>query len=155
MLQANSLTVRRHCAPGLVAGRYQPLADDVTIAGDIRPNLSSAVDSEDKGNRTHGKFDFLRLRRRYSVSICVRRRPPPNYRFCDRKSSGSARNFRVTYSAKSRGLLFAVYLPSTFPPASSSFFLAASASAFGMPSLTGFGAPSTRSFASLRPRPVI
>jgi hypothetical protein len=37
-----------------VAGRYQPLADDVTIAGDIRPNLSSAVHSEDKGNRTSG-----------------------------------------------------------------------------------------------------
>jgi len=34
--------------PGLVAGRYQPLADDVTIAGDVRPNPSSAVDSEDK-----------------------------------------------------------------------------------------------------------
>jgi hypothetical protein len=46
------LTVREHCAPGLVAGRYQPLADDVTIAGDVRPNLSSAVDSEDKAKRT-------------------------------------------------------------------------------------------------------
>jgi hypothetical protein len=54
-----------------VAGRYQPLADDVTIAGDIRPNLSSAVHSEDKGNRTSGKFDFLRLRRRYGASIGI------------------------------------------------------------------------------------
>jgi hypothetical protein len=35
-----------------VAGRYQPLADDVTIAGDVRPNLSSAVGSEDKAKRT-------------------------------------------------------------------------------------------------------
>jgi hypothetical protein len=34
-----------------VAGRYQPLADDVTIAGDVRPNLSSAVGSEDKAKR--------------------------------------------------------------------------------------------------------
>jgi len=34
-----------------VAGRYQPLADDVTIAGDIRPNPSSAVDSEDKAKQ--------------------------------------------------------------------------------------------------------
>jgi hypothetical protein len=41
-----------------VAGRYQPLADDVTIAGDIRPNLSSAVDSEDKGNRTRREIRF-------------------------------------------------------------------------------------------------
>jgi hypothetical protein len=63
------LTVREHCAPGLVAGRYQPLADDVTIAGDVRPNLSSAVDSEDKGNRTFPEFDFLRLRRRYNLLI--------------------------------------------------------------------------------------
>jgi len=41
-----------------VAGRYQPLADDVTIAGDVRPNLSSAVDSEDKGNRTCRQIRF-------------------------------------------------------------------------------------------------
>jgi hypothetical protein len=52
------LTVRGHCAPGLVAGRYQPLADDVTIAGDVRPNLSSAVESEDKGNRTWVEIRF-------------------------------------------------------------------------------------------------
>jgi hypothetical protein len=31
-----------------VAGRYQPLADDVTIAGDVRPNLSSAVNQKTK-----------------------------------------------------------------------------------------------------------
>src|SRR6476660_7671733 len=54
----NCLTVRGHCAPGLVAGRYQPLADDVTIAGDVRPNLSSAVESEDKGNRTCREIRF-------------------------------------------------------------------------------------------------
>src|SRR5215831_15355561 len=54
----NYLTVRGHCAPGLVAGRYQPLADDVTIAGDVRPNLSSAVDSEDKAKRTRRKCRF-------------------------------------------------------------------------------------------------
>jgi hypothetical protein len=41
-----------------VAGRYQPLADDVTIAGDVRPNLSSAVDSEDKAKRTRSKCHF-------------------------------------------------------------------------------------------------
>jgi len=41
-----------------VAGRYQPLADDVTIAGDVRPNPSSAVDSEDKAKRAFGKLRF-------------------------------------------------------------------------------------------------
>jgi len=35
-----------------VAGRYQPLADDVTIAGDVRPNLSSAVNQKTKRNRS-------------------------------------------------------------------------------------------------------
>jgi hypothetical protein len=77
-----------------VAGRYQPLADDVTIAGDIRPNLSSAVHSEDKGNRTSGKFDFLRLRRRYGASIGIGgdRRQACS---CHRKSSGSARDLRL------------------------------------------------------------
>jgi hypothetical protein len=46
----NYLTVRGPCAPGLVAGRYQPLADDVTIAGDVRPNPSSAVVQKTKRN---------------------------------------------------------------------------------------------------------
>src|SRR6476659_2104758 len=48
---SRAVTVRGRCAPGLVAGRYQPLADDVTIAGDVRPNLSSAVGSEDQAKR--------------------------------------------------------------------------------------------------------
>src|SRR5512135_2882594 len=66
-------TVRGHCAPGLVAGRYQPLADDVTIAGDVRPNLASAVDSEDEAKRTRtGTASLRRLRR--SVP------PPPRFR---------------------------------------------------------------------------
>jgi len=43
-----------------VAGRYQPLADDVTIAGDVRPNLSSAVGSEDKAKRSRGSLVSLR-----------------------------------------------------------------------------------------------
>jgi hypothetical protein len=33
-----------------VTGRYQSLADDVTIAGDVRPNLSSAVNQKTKRN---------------------------------------------------------------------------------------------------------
>jgi hypothetical protein len=37
-----------------VAGRYQPLADDVTIAGDVRPNLSSAVVQKTKEIRLAG-----------------------------------------------------------------------------------------------------
>src|SRR5579864_3309841 len=76
--RANCLTVREHCAPGLVAGRYQPLADDVTIAGDVRPNLSSAVDSEDKGNRTCREIRFPPPSAKVLRFQLVRRRPPPN-----------------------------------------------------------------------------
>jgi len=52
-----------------VAGRYQPLADDVTIAGDVRPNLSSAVNQKTKEIGLAFESDFLRLRRRYSASL--------------------------------------------------------------------------------------
>src|ERR1051325_8064688 len=47
------------------------------------------------------------------------------------------------------------YLTSTFPPASSSFFLAESASALLAPSRIGFGAPSTTAFASAKPNPAL
>jgi hypothetical protein len=52
-----------------VAGRYQPLADDVTIAGDVRPNLSSAVNQKTKEIGLAFEPDFLRLRRRYDVLL--------------------------------------------------------------------------------------
>src|SRR6266542_3052555 len=45
-----------------------------------------------------------------------------------------------------------LYLISTVPPASSSFFFISSASFFDTPSFTGLGAPSTRSLASFKPR---
>src|SRR5262249_5924074 len=45
-----------------------------------------------------------------------------------------------------------LYLISTEPPASSSFFFISSASFFDTPSFTGLGAPSTRSLASFKPR---
>src|SRR4029079_762409 len=67
----NCLTVRGPCAPGLVAGRYQPLADDVTIAGDVRPNLSSAVNQKTKEIGLAFKSDFLRLRRRCNVPLSI------------------------------------------------------------------------------------
>jgi hypothetical protein len=71
-----------------VAGRYQPLADDVTIAGDIRPNPSSAVDSEDKAKQAFEAqlgFAFCEAGRR------GRGDPSCSFR---RKSSGFARDFR-------------------------------------------------------------
>src|SRR6266545_3134494 len=46
-----SSTRRGHCVPlGMVAGHYQPLADDGArwLSCTVRPNLSSAVGSEDK-----------------------------------------------------------------------------------------------------------
>jgi len=78
-------TVRGHCAPGLVAGRYQPLADDVTIAGDVRPNPSSAVDSEDKAKRPSRSPASLRLLPKRSAATAAElrafvtgnRRAPP------------------------------------------------------------------------------
>jgi hypothetical protein len=55
-----------------VAGRYQPLADDVTIAGDVRPNLSSAVGSEDKAKRAldacKRRFDSASTPKRVAAS---------------------------------------------------------------------------------------
>ena len=66
-------TVRGHCAPGLVAGRYQPLADDVTIAGDVRPNPSSAVDSEDEAKRPSREAPL-----RFGLCRSARRQPPPS-----------------------------------------------------------------------------
>jgi len=94
----NCLTVRGPCAPGLVAGRYQPLADDVTIAGDVRPNLSSAVGSEDKAKRA---LDACK-RRFASAStpkrVAATRRPSPA--LCHRESTGFARDSRVTASAE-------------------------------------------------------
>jgi len=74
-----------------VAGRYQPLADDVTIAGDIRPNLSSAVGSEDKAKRaldaSRRRFASASTPKRVAAIAatlsCI-------YRW---KSSGSARRF--------------------------------------------------------------
>jgi len=61
-----------------VAGRYQPLADDVTIAGDVRPNLSSAVNQKTKEIGLAFESDFLRLRRRYSASLLRSAATPPN-----------------------------------------------------------------------------
>jgi len=56
-----------------VAGRYQPLADDVTIAGDIRPNPSSAVVQKTKRNGLARSPASLRL-----LGRSARRRPPPS-----------------------------------------------------------------------------
>jgi hypothetical protein len=78
LLEANSLTVRRHCAPGLVAGRYQPLADDVTIAGDVRPNLSSAVNQKTKEIGLGSNPISSAFGEGKALHFCVRRRPPPN-----------------------------------------------------------------------------
>jgi hypothetical protein len=71
-----------------VAGRYQPLADDVTIAGDVRPNLSPAVVQKTKRNallEVPFGFDFC------AEALGGNRRRA--YRLCHRKSSGFARDF--------------------------------------------------------------
>jgi hypothetical protein len=73
-----------------VAGRYQPLADDVTIAGDIRPNLASAVDSEDEAKRAFAsalRFGYCAeaLGGNCRRACCL----------CCRKSSSFARDFHL------------------------------------------------------------
>jgi hypothetical protein len=62
-----------------VAGRYQPLADDVTIAGDVRPNLSSAVNQKTKEIGLGPNPISSAFGEGTSLHFCVRRRPPPNY----------------------------------------------------------------------------
>jgi hypothetical protein len=62
-----------------VAGRYQPLADDVTIAGDVRPNLSSAVNQKTKEIGLGSNPISSAFGEGTALHFCVRRRPPPNY----------------------------------------------------------------------------
>jgi len=62
-----------------VAGRYQPLADDVTIAGDVRPNLSSAVNQKTKEIGLGSNPISSAFGEGTTFYFSVRRRPPPNY----------------------------------------------------------------------------
>src|SRR5450631_1522277 len=109
----------------------------------VRPNLSSAVGSEDKDKQAYlrpdGSISSLRQ------LACLRP--------LGAAALPEAWAAATVYCAVAAPLLR--YLISALAPASSSFFFAASESALLMPSLTAFGAPSTRSFASLRPSPVI
>src|ERR1700754_2428638 len=110
-----------------------------------RPNLPSAVASEDKEKRRSmlpkGGFLWL-LGRLFLPKLAGKNVVPTKH-----KKAGGGKPPAFAQRAET-------YLISAFAPASSSFFLASSAAAFGTDSLTGFGAPSTRSFASFRPRPV-
>jgi len=62
-----------------VAGRYQPLADDVTIAGDVRPNLSSAVNQKTKEIGLGSNPISSAFGEGTTLHFYIRRRPPPNY----------------------------------------------------------------------------
>src|SRR5213594_2296241 len=133
---------------GLVAGRYQPLADDDTLIRVARPCLAFCSRIRKRSETVPVGIASLRSRIEAAAApdglVTVNRRAPPaihvylasriNVSRCD------------SSAANPTELGFAGHLTSTLAPASSSFFLAASASAFDTPSLTGFGAPSTRSF---------
>jgi len=110
-----------------------------------RPNLPSAVASEDKEKRRSilpiGDFLWL-LGPLFLPKLADKNMVPTKH-----KKAGGGKPPAFAQRAET-------YLISAFAPASSNFFLASSAAAFGTDSLTGFGAPSTRSFASFRPRPV-
>src|SRR3954469_25017423 len=101
----------------MVAGLYQPLADgDLPIARHAtRPNLSPAVVSEDKEQRTPG--------------IRCSSASPKN----DRRFARPGPLLPVGSAGHEAKRIAGYYLTSTLAPASSSFFLAASASALLMP----------------------
>ena len=143
-------TGREHCAPlRMVAGHYQPLADSgsaITLHI-ARPNLSSAVGSEDKESKlVEGWLLPVSRSRRFACLQPLDATAAPTHDGLGHRSAACP--------LKRPDAANRVYLISTLAPASSSFFFAASASALLMPSLTAFGAPSTRSLASFRPRPV-
>ena len=140
--------------PGVVAGLYQPLADNVAIAA--TSDHTCLLQSTQKAKRSG-----LAMRRSASLRSPIEagaRQPTVPVRSL---KSTARRDSVISLPRQSaRDLPGRVSFDpllatcSAFAPASSSFFLAASASALVTPSLTGFGAPSTRSFASFRPRPV-
>src|SRR5258706_12222807 len=120
------------CARSLVAGHYQPLADNPGIAPG--PDQTRSLQSD---QRTLGSL-------RWGLSGALRGSKLPD----PRSAKGWGHFGSQPHAAETN------YLISALAPAWTSFFNAASASALGMASLTGFGAPSTRSLASFRPRPV-
>src|SRR4051812_5802353 len=99
-----------------------------------RPNLPSAVASEDKEKRRSAlpTAVFFGL----WESQFLPKRPRKNAVPTKHKKAGGAKPPAFAQRAET-------YLISALAPASSSFFLASSAAALGTDSLTGFGAPST------------
>jgi hypothetical protein len=75
----------------LVAGHYQPLADNVAIAATSDQTLPSAVDSESEAKA--GKTAFASISKRSKRGGDYATPPPSILPFTTQKSSGSARDF--------------------------------------------------------------
>src|SRR5205823_2941287 len=145
---------------GLVAGRYQPLADDDTSICVARPCLAFCSRIRKRSETVPIGIASLRSRIEATYPMSFRAQRGTCCTTCHSERSeepavaSKSRSFASLRMTSISLSMTSAYFTSTFAPASSSFFFAASASALDTPSLTGFGAPSTRSFASLRPRPV-
>ena len=127
------------CARSLVAGHYQPLADNPGVAPEPDQTVLCSRIRETIFEITWKDPD---CRARPFQVLSKGHRPVRKARKAGRRNRRPACRTRAITSVRPwRRRL----------PASS---CAASASALDMASLTGFGAPSTRSLASFRPRPV-
>src|SRR5688572_32418870 len=121
-------TVPRHCTAGLVAGHFQPLADDGPVAGTSDQTLAlPAVDSESEAKHSHMGTECFASTSGVGTTAAAGEPGAPHASFPALhrgKSSGCARDFPVARPGASRGVLAPAtnYLISTFAPASSSFF---------------------------------
>src|SRR5690349_25173188 len=122
----------------MVAGHYQPLADGDAIELPTpcvaRPNLSSAVESEDKDKQSQ-VGPGLRFSSAPCGIACLRPLQPKRSGRCPDRTTfalprtASRRHLRRRLVERCARLR---HFTSTFAPASSSFFFAASASALLM-----------------------